>query len=51
MDKEILKKQLLHNIDSIVDIIYKGNTTEIKKNKDGVLILEIARKKINIKTN
>ena len=47
MDKECLKKQLLHNIDNIVNITYKGNTAEIKKNKDGILILEVSRKKIN----
>lgn len=47
MEKENLKKQLLSNIDVIVDIISKGNTAEIKKNKNGVLILETIRKKIN----
>ena len=47
MNKEDLKKELLHNVDSVVDIVYKGNTAEVKKNKDGILILEVARKKIN----
>ena len=31
---------------AIVDIIADGNTAEIKKNKDGILILEVFRKKI-----
>ena len=44
MNKEVLKNQLLENIDSIVDIIADGNTAEIKKNKDGILILEVFRK-------
>jgi hypothetical protein len=47
LDKENLKKQLLHNVDNIIDIVYKGNSVEIKKNKDGILILEVARKKIS----
>ena len=47
MEKEILKKQLLQNIDKIIDIVHKGNTTEVKKNKDGILILEVIRKKID----
>lgn len=46
MNRETLKKQLLLNIDEIVNIIESGNTAEIKKNKDGVLILEVFRKKI-----
>ena len=46
MNRETLKNQLLSNIDAIVDIIESGNTAEIKKNKDGVLILEVFRKKI-----
>jgi hypothetical protein len=46
LNKEVLKNQLLSNIDAIVDIIESGNTAEIKKNKDGILILEVFRKKI-----
>ena len=46
LNKETLKNQLLANIDAIVDIIADGNTAEIKKNKDGILILEVFRKKI-----
>ena len=46
MNRETLKKQLLLNIDAVVDIIESGNTAEIKKNKDGILILEVFRKKI-----
>ena len=33
--KQNLKNQLLSNIDIIVDIISKGNTVEVKKNKNG----------------
>ena len=51
MDKKDLKEQLLNIIDSIVDIIYKGNTTEVKKNKNGILILEVIRKKIDTENN
>ena len=51
MKKENLKNQLLSNIDIIVDIISKGNTAEVKKNKDGILILETVRKKINIESD
>lgn len=47
MRKEDLKKQLLHNIDSVIDIVFKGNTAEVKKNKEGILILDVSRKKIN----
>jgi hypothetical protein len=46
LNKETLKNQLLSNIDAIVNIIADGNTAEIKKNKDGILILEVFRKKI-----
>lgn len=48
MKKENLKNQILSNIDVIVDIVLKGNTVEVKKNKDGIIILETSRKKINI---
>jgi hypothetical protein len=48
LNKENLKKQLLHSVDSVVDIVCKGNTAEIKKNKDGILILEVFRKKISV---
>lgn len=51
MEKENLKNQLLSNIDIIVDIVFKGNTVEVKKNKDGILILEAIRKKINKKVD
>jgi hypothetical protein len=45
--KEQLKKQLLENIDAIVDIISKGNNVEVKKQKDKVSIYEVIYKKIN----
>lgn len=48
MKKENLKNQILSNIDIIIDIVLKGNTAEVKKNKDGILILETSRKKINL---
>ena len=41
-----LKQQLLLHIDEILSIIIKGDTTEIKKNKDGVSVFEVSRKKI-----
>ena len=49
MNKETLKQQLLDNIDSIVDVVFKGNAAEVRMNKDGILIYEICRKKINYK--
>lgn len=47
--KEQLKKQLLENIDAIVDIISKDNAVELRPNKDGIIIYEICRKKLNVK--
>ena len=41
-----LKQQLLLHIDEILSIIIKGDTVEIKKNKDGVSVFEVSRKKI-----
>ena len=41
-----LKQQLLLHIDEILNIIIKGDTVEIKKNKDGVSVFEVSRKKI-----
>ena len=41
-----LKQQLLLYIDEILSIIVKGDTVEIKKNKDGVSVFEVSRKKI-----
>lgn len=51
MKKENLKNQILSNIDIIIDIVLKGNTAEVKKNKDGILILETSRKKLNLELN
>lgn len=45
MKNEQLKEQLVLNAENIVQIISKGNTAEIKKNKDGIVIYEITRKK------
>ena len=50
MKKEELKQQLLNNIDSIIDVVFKGNAAEVRMNKDGILIYEICRKKFNIKS-
>ena len=41
-----LKQQLLLHIDEILSIIIKGDTAEIKKNKDGVSVFDVSRKKI-----
>lgn len=46
LKNEELKEQLLLNADEIVKIISKGNTAEVKKNKEGISILEVTRKKI-----
>ena len=50
LKKEELKQQLLNNIDSIIDVVFKGNAAEVRMNKDGILIYEICRKKFNIKS-
>ena len=50
MNKETLKQQLLDNIDSIVNIVLKDNSVEIRQTKNGVLIYEICRNKLNIKS-
>lgn len=46
LKNEELKEQLLLNADEIIKIISKGNTAEVKKNKEGICILEVTRKKI-----
>lgn len=46
LKNEDLKKQLLFDADEIIKIVSKGNTAEIKKNKEGIFILEVSRKKI-----
>lgn len=47
--KEQLKQQLIDNAENIIQIVSKGNTAEIKKNKDGIVIYEVTRKKQNNK--
>lgn len=46
MKKDELKDQLTSSYNEIVNIISKGNTAEIKASKDGIVILEVSRKKI-----
>lgn len=46
MKKEDLKEQLISNSDEIVNIISKGNTAEIKASKDGIVILDVSKKKL-----
>lgn len=41
-----LKQQLLSYADDIITIVSKGNTAEIRQNKEGISILEVTRKKI-----
>lgn len=45
-DNNKLKQQLLSYIDDIIKIISKGNTAEIRQNKDGILVLDVEKKKI-----
>lgn len=46
MKNEDLKEQLMINAEEIIKIILRGNTAEVKKNKDGISIFEVSRKKI-----
>ncbi len=46
MTREQLKTQLLSNIEDILDIITEGSTAEIKKNKEGVQVFEVNKKKL-----
>lgn len=46
-DYNKLKQQLLSYIDDIIKIISKGNTVEIRQNKEGILILDVEKKKIS----
>ena len=41
-----LKQQLLSYIDEIIKIISKGNTVEIRQNKEGILVLDVEKKKL-----
>ena len=46
-DKTELKQQLLYYIDDIINIVSNGNTAEIRQNKDGILMLEVTKKKLS----
>lgn len=46
-DKTELKQQLLYYIDDIINIISNGNTAEIRQNKDGILVLDVTKKKLS----
>ena len=41
-----LKQQFLSYIDEIIKIISKGNTVEIRQNKEGILVLDVEKKKL-----
>lgn len=41
-----LKRQLLSYVDDIIKIISKGNTAEIRQNKEGILVLDVEKKKL-----
>lgn len=47
MNHDELEKQLLLHVDDIIKIILKGNTAEIRKNKDGILVLDVEKKKLS----
>ena len=38
----------MSRVDEIIKSILDGNTIEVKKNKDGIQILEVSKKKIKI---
>lgn len=42
-----MEKQI--NVKAITEILNRGNTAEVKKNKDGVIILEVKKKIIKSK--
>lgn len=42
-----LKQQLLSYTDDIIKIVSKGNTAEIRQNKEGILVLDVEKKKIS----
>ena len=46
MKNENLKEQIIINAEEIVKIILKGNTAEVKKNKEGISVFENKKKKI-----
>lgn len=46
-DYNKLKQQLLSYTDEIINIVSKGNTAEIRQNKEGILVLDVEKKKIS----
>lgn len=46
-DYDKLKQQLLLYTDEIINIISKGNTVEIRQNKDGILVLDVDKKRVS----
>ena len=46
-DYDKLKQQLLLYTDEIISIISKGNTVEISQNKDGILVLDVDKKRVS----
>ena len=46
-DYDKLKQQLLLYADEIINIISKGNTVEIRQNKDGILVLDVDKKRVS----
>lgn len=46
-DYDKLKQQLLLYTDEIINIISKGNTVEIRQNKDGILLLDVDKKRVS----
>ena len=44
-----LKQQLLSYVDDIIKIVSKGNTAEIRQNKEGILVLDVEKKKLSKK--
>lgn len=46
-DNNKLKQQLLSYTDDIIKIVSKGNTAEIRQNKEGILVLDVEKKKIS----
>ena len=46
-DNNKLKQQLLSYTDDIIKIVSKGNTAEIRQNKEGILVLDVEKKKLS----
>ena len=43
------KEDLITYVPRILEALARGNSIEIKRNKDGILLLEISRKVVSIK--